>query len=151
MQPVHMSVPCGVSHTTQPKRLVLLLLLEAIGARERSMILPLGCTVGHSHILVCIVIIFDLLHASQPQAKTSPCFSAHRRPACRLSSRSQRLLASSLPQTGPTVPLPVLAVFPNLDSPGTAERSTFAASAANRHLARVNASCSLSCQRPGSR
>ena len=71
MQPVHMSVPCGVSHTTQPKRLVLLLLLEAIGARERSMILPLGCTVGHSHILVC-VIIFDLLHASQPQAKTSP-------------------------------------------------------------------------------
>lgn len=37
------------------------------------MILPLGCTVGHSHILICIiVIIFDLLHASQPQAKTSP-------------------------------------------------------------------------------
>jgi hypothetical protein len=110
----------------------------------------------YDHILIRIVAFPSATPSSTPGQDISvihlaQALSLPPSSPCRLSSRSQRLLASSLPQTGPTVPLPVLAVFPNLDSPGTAERSTFAASAANRHLARVNASCSLSCQRPGSR
>ena len=80
----------------------------------------------------------------------SPC-----EPACRLSSRSQRLPASfdtrHHPQTGPTVPLPVLAVFPKSRLRALQSGALLQSSAANRHSSRLNASCSLSCQRPGSR
>jgi hypothetical protein len=87
------------------------------------MILPVGL---YSHTLVRTIVALPFCTHLNPRPRhlrvlaQALFVSRHIRPACRLSSRSQRLPASfhtcHHPQTGPTVPLPVLAVFPNLDS-----------------------------------